>query len=58
MHPGRRRAEWRTIGVCSSSPHRCSDESCVPVETIELRAPELEGAESEFEIIGQKATVA
>jgi hypothetical protein len=33
------------------------DESCVPVETIELRVPELEGAEAgEFEIIGQKVT--
>ena len=33
------------------------DESCVPVETIEMRAPELEGLEAgEFEIIGQKVT--
>jgi len=33
------------------------DESCVPVETIELRAPELEGLEAgEFEVIGQKVT--
>jgi len=33
------------------------DESCVPVETIELRAPELEGLEAgAFEIIGQKVT--
>jgi transposase len=33
------------------------DESCVPLETIELRAPELEGLEAgEFEIIGQKVT--
>lgn len=33
------------------------DESSVPVETIELRAPELEGLQAgEFEIIGQKVT--
>jgi transposase len=33
------------------------DESCVPVETIELRAPELDGLEAgEFEVIGQKVT--
>ena len=33
------------------------DESCVPVETNELRAPELEGLEAdEFEVIGQKVT--
>jgi transposase len=33
------------------------DESRVPVETIELKPPELEGAEAgEFEVIGQKVT--
>ena len=33
------------------------DESCVPVETIELRATELEGLDAdELEIIGQKVT--
>jgi transposase len=33
------------------------DESCVPVETIELRVPELEDLEAgEFEVIGQKVT--
>lgn len=33
------------------------DESCVPVETIELRARELGGLEAgEFEVIGQKVT--
>src|SRR5690242_18586623 len=33
------------------------DESCVPVETIELRAPELDGLDAgELEIIGQKVT--
>ncbi|MGH8268556.1 MAG: IS66 family transposase, partial [Steroidobacteraceae bacterium] len=33
------------------------DESCVPIETIELLVPELKGAEAgEFEVIGQKLT--
>lgn len=33
------------------------DESCVPVETIELRAPELDGLDAgELEVIGQKVT--
>jgi hypothetical protein len=33
------------------------DESCVPVETIELRVPELEGLDAgELEVIGQKVT--
>jgi len=52
-----RRERQRDAATEESEAVPFFDESCVPVETIELPAPELEGAQAcEFEVIGEKLT--
>lgn len=52
-----RRERHRDAGAEDTESVPFFDESCVPVETIELPVPELQGVDAcEFEVIGQKLT--